>query len=171
MKRRRITRFLTFLDLISCSFGAAVLIFLISEFSAEPKLDAPENESLIVRCKHVAGAKSEVRIEYLRPGTTTWLGAFRGDEAGPLEFAAQSDYGQGAEAFVFFANAAEGEWKFRAYRAASAKLGPGIAAESTRIRFEAHGAGLEQDRMLSEVFRLGGIGDGSAVFNLRVRSD
>ena len=135
------TRFLSYLDLMCCGFGGALLMFLIVA-SAQPRR-APSNPMLVVRFRAQGedGRRwelpgGELGIEYRRVGSRAWIranGPSVADdlaEYGPRDATAgdgeesrkwpvqpQSAPGQGAEAVLICRRPRSGNWEFRAYLA------------------------------------------------------
>lgn len=104
--------YLAYLDVISCSFGAAVLLFLIA-VSAESQSGNRE-VTLLIRCIHHDGSRAEVGVEFRRPDATDW------ERSGLLQpgvfgFSATSEPDSGTEAFLLVAEPVPGIWEFRPY--------------------------------------------------------
>lgn len=103
----------SFLDLICCSFGAALLMFLMIS-SVEEKRFIHENKVFIVRAMHQQGSKAEVGIEFKRPGMDMWK---RPEENSHnvYSFSMLSQPASGSEAFVMLFEPAAGTWHFRTF--------------------------------------------------------
>jgi hypothetical protein len=113
------TSFLSYLDLISCAFGGAVLLFLIVSVSGTPSGDeeAAAVPMIVVRCFHadaVNAPKAEVGIEYRRPGHLDWERPKPGSKQTEV-FAATSEPNSGAEAFLLLFGPETGPWEFQPY--------------------------------------------------------
>ncbi|MDG1511968.1 MAG: hypothetical protein P8R31_09750 [Mariniblastus sp.] len=102
---------MAFLDLVSCGFGAAVLIFLITVVADSASKNNTNSDGILVRCSHAAGQKAEVGIEYQRPGSSDWISRKITDVE--FEFSAPSGVSSGSEAFLLIPKPAVGEWRFR----------------------------------------------------------
>lgn len=105
--------FLTFLDLITCGLGGAVLLFVISA-TATPVIPTEQHDrSVLVFCTRVEpSAPTEIGIEWRRAGAAVWSSSAPG---GSESFSLPSEPGSGAEAFVLFPALPAGEWEFRPY--------------------------------------------------------
>lgn len=103
----------SFLDLICCSLGAALLLFLIIA-SVEEKKFKHDNRLLGVRVTHERGFKAEIGIEIKAPGSEIWR---RANDAAEnyVCFSAPSQPSSGAESFVLIPDPAFGRWSFRPY--------------------------------------------------------
>lgn len=104
--------FISYLDLIACSFGGALLLFLLiaaSSSSSRRQGDA----LLLVRCHSLRGPRAELGLEYRRPGSLTWQRAGVSTEA-PF-FSVRSAPDAGSEAVLLLSDAEPGVWAFRPY--------------------------------------------------------
>lgn len=112
-------RFISYLDLMCCGFGGAVLLFLITA-SADPER-TPTNDLIFVRCRHEATSgnpRAEIAIQYLEPGSTEWKNPTPGKPTSPNvipAFAAISQPDGGSEAVLVLRAPRSGTWQFRAY--------------------------------------------------------
>jgi hypothetical protein len=121
------SRYLSYLDLMCCGFGGAVLMFLIVA-SSRPE-QRPTDQILVVRCRtdwERAGkgsgqselplARAEVGIEYRRAGDLAWRRGRQGEGAGEASvFAAPSRDGSGTETVMVWRQPTRGRWEFRPY--------------------------------------------------------
>lgn len=112
-------RFISYLDLMCCGFGGAVLLFLITA-SADPER-TPTNDLIFVRCRHEATSsnpRAEIAIQYLEPGSDEWKNPAPSKPTSPNvipAFAAISQPGGGSEAVLVLRSPRSGTWQFRAY--------------------------------------------------------
>jgi hypothetical protein len=148
------TRFISYLDLMCCGFGGALLMFLIVA-SARERIDASES-MLVVRCWADGSEESsgpisgaEVGIEYRRAGTKDWIRA--NGLSSEDDLTGVSSDGRRGEKWVFFPTSASGQpveavlicqfprpgrWEFRAYMADfSAVEGPSDGSISVTMEF------------------------------------
>lgn len=132
------SRYLSYLDLMCCGFGGAVLMFLIVA-SSRPE-QRPTDQILVVRCRtdwERAGAntasglgsaaagqegelarppRAEVGIEYRRGGELVWQRGKPGETTGNAWiFVAPSGDGSGSETVLVWRQPARGRWEFRPY--------------------------------------------------------
>ena len=106
--------FTAFLDLVCCGFGAATLLFLLAATATPEPPAAMENNTLLVRCSTISGAKAEVGIEYLAPEATEWRrSSLLSEQAG--YFNARSAPDAGGDAFLILFAPQSGRWEFRPY--------------------------------------------------------
>jgi hypothetical protein len=124
--------FFAYLDLVCCSMGAGMLMFIIA-VSATPaeKSKARESRLVAIRCIHIAGPKLEVGIEMLPPHSKEWIRPIGSDQ---VSFVAPSDSKSGAEACVILLSPAEGIWEFRPYLVVDNPKG-----DEVRVRLESFG--------------------------------
>ena len=59
--------FLSFLDLISCAFGAAVLVFVVAATAGNPDNGSEVPDLMLIRAEHVAGASPEIEFRVRPP--------------------------------------------------------------------------------------------------------
>ena len=71
MSSSRQFAFLSFLDLISCAFGAAVLIFVISAISGNAQKGVESSDVLLLTAQHVSGSSPEIQFEIGDPSGVT----------------------------------------------------------------------------------------------------
>jgi hypothetical protein len=129
-------RFISYLDLMCCGFGGALLMFLIVA-SANERL-VPAQPMLVVRCRtSIASGEgpqsngAELGIEYRRVGARDWTRvngpptdndlvdmSAKGKEKGEKwSFQPPTAPGQPAESVAIFRYPQPGKWEFRAYLA------------------------------------------------------
>lgn len=111
---------LAFLDLMCCSFGGALLLFLLmASANPEPLERAQRNRMMVVRCVHQGGPKPEIRLECRRPGRVTWqrLDRLSQQESGLKVFfySAPAEKEGGGDSFALIFQPAVGTWEFRAF--------------------------------------------------------
>ena len=138
-------RYLSYLDLMCCGFGGAVLMFLIVA-SSRPE-QRPTDQILVVRCRaewdravtRVRGVgasggngtaangqsgdrtqppppRAEVGVEYRRAGELVWRRGTPDDGmAGSSIFVAPSGDGSGSETVLVWRQPTRGRWEFRPY--------------------------------------------------------
>ncbi len=138
------SRYLSYLDLMCCGFGGAVLMFLIVA-SSRPE-QRPTDQILVVRCRtdwdragtRMSGVgasggngiaangqrgnrtqpppRAEVGVEYRRAGELVWRRGKLGDgTAGSSIFVAPSGDGSGSETVLVWRQPTRGRWEFRPY--------------------------------------------------------
>ena len=112
MKSYRQYAFLSFLDLISCAFGAALLIFVISATGEDKAKGVQGPDILLVYARHVSGSSPEIQFELRDP-----LGVVvrSTDElpAGYRRFAAPAMSNSGA--YLIVPKPTAGQWSIRAF--------------------------------------------------------
>ncbi len=122
---------LSFLDLICCSLGAAVLMLIIAVTADPANRPRAPRRPLIVVCHFAGGARAEVAIEFRRPNHASWE---RGSSPTPRDtvlpsettanpqfvrtsavtaFAASSEANSGSYAVVLITDPVPGRWEFR----------------------------------------------------------
>jgi hypothetical protein len=141
MKSLAKARFISLLDLMCCSFGGALLIFLIV-LSADPG-GAKDNPLLVVRCKRVGGSpQAEVGIKFKGPADETWQWAQRDEAAaaGNVFFSARSAAGSGSEACLMLVRPAPGQWEFRPYLV---NYPAGASRDAVRVELDIYGQALD----------------------------
>lgn len=122
--------YLSFLDLMCCSFGGALLLLLlVASASTQPPKQEKPNAMLVVRYAHEKGARPEVRIECRRPGRDAWERVDRMAAENPVDpsafaFSAPATADGGGETFAVIYDPREGLWEFRAYLVGFPKDGP-----------------------------------------------
>jgi len=104
--------FLSFLDLISCAFGAAVLIFVISAVGGDKDKGVEAPDVLLVYARHVNGDAPEIQFEIRDPlgvvvRTTDEL------PIGYRRFAAPANSRSGA--YLIVPKPSAGQWSVRAF--------------------------------------------------------
>ena len=130
---------ISFLDLVCCAFGGAMLVFLIATSAETPGGPAPPGSLVIVRCKPPAGKepRGEVGIEFRRPGQTTWERALPGDQA-RHQLSATSEPNGGSDALLVLLQPDSGTWEFRPYLVNS----PKGSEDPVRVDIEVLGEGV-----------------------------
>lgn len=107
-------RMISYLDLMCCGFGGALLLFLIASSAGPPP--STNNQLVVIRCRHVAGPRAEVGLEYQSPGNPEWVRPALGPRLqGIVTFAARSRPASGSEAVLILTTPAVGRWKIRPY--------------------------------------------------------
>lgn len=139
-------RFISYLDLMCCGFGGAVLMFLITAAADPPR--TPTNNLIMVRCHHELNSgnpRAEIAIEYQLPRTDQWI---RPSPREPMQnnvipaFAAVSTVNGGSEAVLVLRSPQPGEWRFRAYLVNYPQQAEQAGGNSTlpcQLRFEVKG--------------------------------
>ena len=134
--------YLSFLDLMCCSFGGALLLLLlVASASTQPPKQEKPNAMLLVRYAHEKGARPEVRIECRRPGRDTWERIDRVAAENPADptafaFSAPATPNSGGETFAVIYDPREGRWEFRAYLVGFPRDGP---RTPVALEFDAEG--------------------------------
>lgn len=108
--------FLAFLDLISCTFGAAVLIFVVAAASGQPQPGSKSAGMLIVYAKHLDGSQPELGFKVQRPDKVSFLTT---DELGMSTLGAKTFSSAAEEGGVFcliVPKPIAGLWRFTVYR-------------------------------------------------------
>lgn len=104
--------FLSFLDLISCAFGAAVLIFVISALGGEKNAGSESPDVMLFFAKHVSGTAPEVQFEVRDP--MGFIFRTTGDmPEGTRRFA--SPAGNASGAYLVIPQPAAGDWTVRLF--------------------------------------------------------
>ncbi|MFO0906381.1 MAG: hypothetical protein U0939_25470 [Pirellulales bacterium] len=125
------SRYLSYLDLMCCGFGGAVLMFLIVA-SARPE-QHPTDQLLVVRCRALwesaptaasadsssspsTLARAEAGLEYRRAGDVVWR-RLSPRQLAPDRwvFMAPSKAGSGTETILVWRHPPQGRWEFRPY--------------------------------------------------------
>lgn len=105
--------FLGFLDLISCAFGAAILIFIISAASGGQESTATRKQQLmLVHARHVDGDSPEIEIEVVDPKGSRRLTTELLPQNWRTFAAPASSYGG---SFLLIREPIPGDWQFRLY--------------------------------------------------------
>jgi hypothetical protein len=140
-------RYISYLDLVCCGFGGALLLFLIAASASSISLhQGPLNEMVVVR-SHKGGTKAEIGIEFERPSAK---GFQQPGSAHPdvRSFSARSGNNSGGESFLVLMGPEAGLWRFRVWQKdfpAGALLGDGrvelevIGQDLERLEDETHG--------------------------------
>ncbi|MCI0343879.1 MAG: hypothetical protein L0221_00355 [Chloroflexi bacterium] len=131
--------YLSFLDLICCGFGGALLLFLIGASATPRDADAPTGSMILVRARHHDGEKAEVGIEFRRPGSRDWLRPATANGAAE-GFSATAEAGSGSEAFLVLFIPEPGRWEFRPYLI-DRRIAP-AGARPTEVVLEVTGEGV-----------------------------
>ncbi len=167
------TRFISYLDLMCCGFGGAVLMFLVT--AVADVVRTPTNDLIFIRCRHNLESKNpraEIAIEYQVPGSEIWILPNRND---PIinnvfpAFSAVSQKGGGSESVLVIRSPKRGEWRFRALLVNypnPAKDEPKEAdiSQPCSLQFEVKGANLEIENL--PVFELARPGETSEPFSI-----
>ena len=107
--------YLSYLDLICCGFGSALLMFFIVISAAAGSRLEEANAALIVRCHYESGRQAEVGIEFQPPGSDRWQHDISGQTEWGVMFSASSEPNSGGDALLVLANPQPGLWLFRPY--------------------------------------------------------
>lgn len=147
------TRYMSYLDLMCCGFGGAVLMFLIVA-SSRPEQN-PTDQLLVVRCRAMTSdggttpRRAEVGLEFRVAGELKWqrLGS---DDSQPdrWTFTAPSRNGSGSETISIWRHPPAGKWEFRPYLidfpATTHVPGAAPGPPNVAVTFEALGRNLRQ---------------------------
>lgn len=106
-------RFISYLDLIACSFGGALLLFLLIAASSASTRGQPGDGLVLIRCHHLRGPRAELGLEFRRPGSLTWERA--GASPNYPFFSVRSGPESGSEAVLLLPEPEPGVWSFRPY--------------------------------------------------------
>lgn len=138
-------RYISYLDLVCCGFGGALLLFLIMVATSSRR--GPVNQMVVVRCYCEGGPKAEIGLLLKPPGSAQFLDPPRpGADPHIRSFSARSAALGGGEAFIVLIDPKSGEWEFLAYQKDFSGQG-GVAAG--QVRYEVIGQHL--DRLADEV--------------------
>lgn len=160
------TRYLSYLDLMCCGFGGAVLMFLIVA-SARPE-QYPTDQLLVVRCRATEGSstgpatrRAEVGLEFRVAGEPTWERLQPGDaRPNRWTFVAPSRDGSGTETLSIWRRPPSGKWEFRPYLidfpAASRVSDSPSPNREVAVTFEALGRNVRRWGDVHSVLRLPG---------------
>lgn len=111
MNGRRLA-FLAFLDLISCAFGSAVLIFVVAASAGRPEQGVETSHLMLVRVSHLGGTSPEIELECIDPdGMRRLSSEFL--PPGWRRFAAPA--GSGGGTYLVIPQPQSGSWTFRAF--------------------------------------------------------
>lgn len=128
-------RYVSFLDLMCCGFGGALLMFLIV-VSTQSRQE-PSQPMLLIRCRANLGDNSAARsgaelgLQYRRAGQTPWTrpngpqdanGLVSGGKSRAWYFFPKASDGSGADAVFICNHPRAGRWEVRAYVASTAAL-------------------------------------------------
>jgi hypothetical protein len=160
-------RYISYLDLVTCSFGGALLLFLIA-VSASPVAprQGPVNEMVVVVYRHRGGPKAEVGIEFKRPGQNDFSPP-GSKHANVPSFSARSGPNSGGDCFLVLTRPEGGDWEFRVWQK---DFPTGADADGGVGKWEVIGQGLEtlEDTDRGAVGPLRGPGE-HAARSIRVR--
>lgn len=182
------SRYMSYLDLMCCGFGGAVLMFLIVA-SSRPEQN-PTDQLLVVRCRAKTsdgGAvtkRAEVGLEFRAVGELKWqrLGS---DDQHPdrWTFTAPSRNGSGSETISIWRHPVAGKWEFRPYlidfpattpassatsiAPADTTAGPPPGPPEVAVTLESLGRNLRQWGNPHGVLRLPGEVGGAVTIELR----
>ena len=117
----------SFLDLVCCAFGGAVLMLLIAVSSPPDAKPTVRDNTLLVWCRHRSGPAAEIGLEFRRPGGTEWIPFVQAPELGP-GFASHGL--AGTSAFFLLLAPEEGVWEFRPLLADAAESGGPTVVEA-----------------------------------------
>ena len=134
-------RYISYLDLVCCGFGGALLLFLVAvSASSVSSRQGQVNEMVVVHCSHKSGPKAEVGIEFQRPSDERFQQPGSAD-SDIRSFAARSGPNSGGETFLVLKRPQSGLWRFRVWQKdfpAGADVGGG------RVELEVIGQDLER---------------------------
>lgn len=134
-------RYISYLDLVCCGFGGALLLFLIAlSGSSVSSRRGPVNEMVIIRCAHKAGPKAEVGILFKRPDDEQFLEPGSADPD-VRSFSAYSGSDSGGEAFLVLPRPQAGVWQFRVWQK---NFPAGAEAGGGQVEFEVFGQDVER---------------------------
>lgn len=107
--------FLAFLDLISCAFGAAVLIFVVAAVAGEPEAGSEQPDMLVVRAKHLGGAQPETGLKIDHRSISYFTTNLRDLNALNARVFS-SPAGTGSVFCLLIPEPSDGDWVFTPYR-------------------------------------------------------
>lgn len=160
--------FVSYLDLISCTFGGALLLFLLIAASGRPDQKPFTPGSLVlVRCFHLKGPQGELGLEVRRPGKPTWE---RVQTNGRDHFfsTATSEPNSGADAIFVLLAPEHGAWQFRPFLADFPRRMEEKVGTSVRFDWIGQGVHADQEKKADQVMLWPG--DTGPTFHLEIRS-
>ena len=98
----------SFLDVVCCALGAAIVLFLIN--SSAPPGEKTRKSALLVSCDQLSGESREVGIQYWEPDAVVWRSARARDC--PYHYVSGTSE-DGGMALLLIADARPGKWGFR----------------------------------------------------------
>jgi|GEM_PF-5880973 len=105
--------FTSFLDIIACALGAAILLFLIGVHVQESFVAVESDDTLLVRCDHIGGAPAVVGIEFQKEGEPWTLANTALDTQNGYAVASASKTEKGMVSLLILFKPKVGKWKFR----------------------------------------------------------
>lgn len=106
--------FTSFLDLISCAFGSAILIFLVAVTNDSQAIKNPEADLVLVRCRSLGAAESSLEVQFLiRDPSGRTIKSAKELPLGFNKFIARA--GEGAASFLLITKPLPGKWSIQAY--------------------------------------------------------
>lgn len=104
--------FMSFLDLISCAFGAAILIFLVSVTTEQSQATNAAADVLLIRCIQQQGEPIEVHFVVREPNGRV-VRSVSGLPRGYSRFIASTH--EQAGSYLIIPEPAPGQWSIQAY--------------------------------------------------------
>lgn len=127
----------SFMDVIACGLGAAILLFLLGASAQSGLTDGPQSDTILIRCTHESGPPASIGIEFQPPGSSVWKLADTHIDADNGFVLASSSQGVGRMvSFFLLYTPAAGEWRFRPVMLDYATIG---SSDETRVRITVAG--------------------------------
>ncbi len=159
---------MSFLDLISCGLGAALLLFLIAA-TATPVIQPEErNESVLVISRHLGGPRAEVGLQWRVEGEDRWNRDAEGESA---VLSVPSSVNSGGEAVLILQNSRAGLIEVQPYLRSFPTIqqaGDDQEGQGTQVTLDVLGRGAAIETPESEPVPLLWPGRGGQIVRIRL---
>lgn len=155
--------FTSFLDIIACGLGAAILLFLIGVQIQEDLRSSESEETVLVRCEHVGGSPAVIGIEY-QINNKPWTLASTLDTQEGYALGTASKNDERMISLLVLFRPKTGIWKFRPVLL---NFAGGTAEEVTMIRLSVSGPQIS-DQTVPKTSLLKRVGEKGKIHSVKI---